>query len=193
MNDYLDATALLLPNGKVLVVGDGTPAGLGAELFDPDSGKSSSLSVPLPSGAVASDTYVETATLLRDGRVLLQVGGSASVVNYLVTYDSATGSFTQSGSIESPAGWLRKTAVLLRDGRVLFVGGIVAPLDATGTSTAASAGLYDPASGFHLLSSTMVQARVDLTATVLPDGTVLIAGGVAFYQKAYSSAELFEP
>jgi len=193
LNQYQDVRALLLPNGKVLVVGDGLP-GLGAEVFDPGSGLSSSISVPLPSGAVTADIYVETATLLQDGRVLLQVFDSDSVVNYLITYDSVTGTFTQSASIDAPVGWIPTAAALLRDGRVFFAGGWIADPPHSGEGyTADSAGLYDPASGFHLLSSKMIQARDDLTATALPDGTVLIAGGITDYQKAFSSAELFEP
>lgn len=196
LNQYQDVLALLLPNGKVLVVGDGPHwlPGLAAELFDPGSGQSSSITVPVPSGPVVTNFGVDTATMLKDGRVLLQVFDSASVVNYLITYDPATGSFMQSGSIAAPAGWTPTAAALLRDGRVLFAGGWIADPPRSGEGhTADSAGVYDPASGFHLLSSKMVQARDDLTATALPDGTVLIAGGITDYQKAYSSAELFKP
>ncbi len=39
----------------------------------------------------------------------------------------------------------------------------------------------------------MIEARSDQTATLLPDGTVLIAGGIGDGQEAFSSAELFKP
>lgn len=58
---------------------------------------------------------------------------------------------------------------------------------------AASAGLYDPTTGIHLIGS-MNTPRGDQTATLLPDGTVLIAGGSADGgHYAISTAELFKP
>lgn len=56
----------------------------------------------------------------------------------------------------------------------------------------ATAGLYDPTTGFHLINS-MTQARAGQTATLLPDGSVLIAGGIDEQSDAVSSAELFKP
>jgi hypothetical protein len=125
-------------------------------------------------------------TLLRDGRVLLAVFG------YLVTYDPATGSFTQSASISDPGGWSPDTATLLPDGSVLLAGGSV---EAPGYGTyaiASTGGLYEPAHGFRMIGP-MNAARAGATATLLPDGTVLLAGGAADDMSALSSAELFEP
>jgi hypothetical protein len=39
----------------------------------------------------------------------------------------------------------------------------------------------------------MTQARAGQTATLLPDGSVLIAGGIDEQSDAVSSAELFKP
>jgi hypothetical protein len=182
--------AALLPNAKVLVVGpsDGGPA---SELFDPASGKSTSISLVLPDGAVEAakaggyEGVSDTATLLKDGRVLL------CVFDYLVTYDPVTGSFKQSGSISTPGQWSAPTTTLLPDGRVLFAGGDVESPDG-GFQAADSAGLYDPASGYQAMAS-MPEARAGHTATLLPNGTVLIAGGTSDEESGLSSAELFGP
>jgi hypothetical protein len=198
LNEYMYVRAILLPNGKVLVVGSGVP-GIGGELFDPIDGRSSSVSVPIQLARASRDggdpLALETATLLSDGRVLLQVFDDEALVNYLITYDPATGVFTQANPTEMPKGWLPTSAVLLPDGRVFFAGGWIVHDRTEPFDVADSAGLYDPASGFRLIDSKMAQARHDQTITALLDGTVLIAGGsgLSFGDKALSSAELFRP
>ena len=56
--------------------------------------------------------------------------------------------------------------------------------------SAASAGLYEPASGYHAIGP-MRTPRACPTATLLPDGSVLIAGGSADGVTAPASAEVF--
>ena len=191
MGYYYSATATLLPNGKVLIAGDlGRPA---AELFDPATGKFAPITYTLPPGAAASakrdgsSLAPQTATLLKDGRVLL------SGPDYLETYTPATGAFAPA-SFASPSGpWYNPTATLLNDGDVLYAGGSVVPQNPDlWIPAVASAGLYDPVSGFQFISS-MHAARYNQTATLLPNGSVLIAGGKDIDGDALSSAELFVP
>jgi hypothetical protein len=104
-----------------------------------------------------------------------------------VTYDPATGKSAYAGFI-SPAGdWGVPTATLLNDGRVLFAGGSVTldpeTYENEPTNTAV---LYDPSSGSQT-SGSMTDERMYQTSTLLPDGSVLIAGG------GDNSAELFKP
>ena len=59
----------------------------------------------------------------------------------------------------------------------------------------ASAELYDPATGNWTVTGSMHEARASHTATLLRDGTVLVAGGAADLdgQLVLASAELFDP
>jgi len=164
-------------------------SGLGVELFDPGSGLSSSISASLPPSVMFYG--MQLATPLQDGMVLIDLVDETWRVNNLITYDASTGIFAQAGSFDSPAGWCPTTAVLLHDGRVLFSGGAVQQGgDYVWTDVA---GLYDPVTGFGLLSSRMVQTRVHQIAVALPDGSALIAGGWAATLGPFSSAELFVP
>jgi hypothetical protein len=190
------SSAVLMPDDRVLVIGptDGEPA---AELLDPATGKSTPIGLAVPPGAVEAartagyDAGPDTAILLKDGRVLL------CLIDYLVTYDPAAGSFTQLGSISGPAQWWGVSSTILADGRVLFAGGelrepqgsadFASPIQAVD-----SAGVYDPASSYRAIVS-MPGARIGHTATLLPDGTILVAGGTSDEENGLSSADLFRP
>ena len=113
----------------------------------------------------------ETATRLADGRVLVTAGCSTEAE----LYDPATGTFTPTGSLAEVRGG--KTATLLPDGRVLIAGGYNCA-DAGQDGLWASAELYDPATGTFSPTGSMSVPRELHTATLLPDGRVLITGGV---------------
>jgi hypothetical protein len=84
------------------------------------------------------------------------------------------------------------TATLLPDGRVLIAGGF--SFGNGPFSTWASAEIYDPSTGAFVSAGSMTAARHMHTATLLPDGTVLIAGGAAGNGGAsQASAELYDP
>ena len=112
----------------------------------------------------------ETATLLTDGRVLVTAGCSTEAE----LYDPATGSFTPTGFLAEVRGG--KTATLLADGRVLIAGGYNCA-SAGKDGLWASAELYDPATGTFSPTGSMSVPRELHTATLLPDGHVLITGG----------------
>ena len=56
-----------------------------------------------------------------------------------------------------------------------------------------SAELYDPASGSWTATGSLNTARLDHTATLLPNGKVLVAGGLDSSFNASASAELYDP
>ena len=81
-------------------------------------------------------------------------------------------------------------ATLLPDGSVLIAGGWTVNND---MSTAlASAEIYDPKTGKFSSPGSMNVARVGSTATLLPDGRVLIAGGQNG-SGPLASAEIYDP
>jgi WD40 repeat protein len=187
-------TSTLLPNSKVLVTGSSDGLDTVAQLYDLASGRFTTISLALPAGAQAPSRGFdrqppETATLLKDGRVLLFEGG------YTETYDPATGACADAGFISPGDQWDFPTATLLPDGRVLFEGGGIdsgSPYYLGPVTNAAV--LYDPSSR-AIRTGLMVVAREGQTATLLPDGSVLIAGGQDDFASDanLASAELFKP
>jgi hypothetical protein len=105
------------------------------------------------------------------------------------------GTFTPAGNMTMPRFF--HTATLLADGRVLIAGGEM--IDHPPFVTQSSAELYDPRSGTFSATGNMVTPRTWHTATLLPDGTVLITGGGvtgahgAFGDLSFATAELYDP
>ncbi len=183
-------TATLLPDGKVLAIGglDNYDYLSSAELFDPASGTWTAI------GNLNDGRFKHTATLLPDGRVLLAGGG----VNYFPSdtaelFDPSTGISTTTGSLVGPR--YSHTATLLPNGKVLVVAGRYNdfyygfPLD--------TVELYDPASGTWSTTRRLAKAREGHTATLLPNGKVLVAGGDDFEtsngEGFVAVAELYDP
>jgi hypothetical protein len=75
---------------------------------------------------------------------------------------------------------------LLANGEVLIAGGDYG--DGDGASRIAE--LYDPATGVFTATGNMTVGREEDTATLLPDGTVLFAGG---HIERETSAEIYDP
>src|SRR5277367_310920 len=157
-------TAILLANGKVLMVGGGYSPG--AELYDPETGTFS------PTGdMLLARTTAPTATLLNDGRALVAGGGLGSYgLTDAELYDPASGTFTSTGSLNK----LRYAGVatLLSNGKVFMDGGIAFP------DTDASE-IYDPATESFALAGAGVYGNGDgpVKANVLTNGKVLEISG----------------
>ncbi len=130
-----------------------------------------------------------TATLLNNGKVFLAGGSATSTV--VEVYDSASGHFTPAGNMSI----LRfgHTATLLPNGKVLLAGGLSSYFVYPGQDPFNStADLYDPAAGTVTPTGSMHARRFAHTATLLPNGKVLIAGG-SNLTGGLTSAELYDP
>ena len=177
--------ATLLRDGKVLVGEDVEPGTdpaasgiLGAEVYDPASGTWT------VTGKMVSVVREGIPTLLRDGRVLVVHPGNAERPGSAELYDPNTGTWTATGKMNT-RGLGAGAAVLLPDGKVLVPGGGIYPrmLD--------TAEIYDPDAGSWTVIASMNGARDEITATLLLDGTVLVAGPSSSFPG--TSAELYDP
>jgi hypothetical protein len=149
-----------------------------------------------------------TATLLRDGRVLV-VGGLVDASRLATSAELySLGAWTEIGVLPAletqgqptsvSSGRYGHTATRLRDGRVLIAGGFgFDRLDAQGRpvyEALASAFLFDPANDtFQRVPGTMISARRGHSAVLLPigphQGKVLLHGGSA----TTPFTELYDP
>jgi hypothetical protein len=84
------------------------------------------------------------------------------------------GTFRTSGNMTTPRGG--HTATLLPNGRVLIVGGFREVAFGGANLVLTTTGRYDPLTGALTPAGDMTTPRASHTATLLPDGRVLIAG-----------------
>ena len=185
-------TAITLADGRVLVLGSDPP-----QLFDPATNSFSPTGSLSATGLYGMDLY--SATLLKDGRVLVAGGMSDWRTAAAVLYDPKTGTFTTTGSMNDARD--AHAAVLLADGRVLVLGGDGWACSGTGcyfSGSLSSAELYDPATGTFSRAGYMNVARTEPTATLLQNGDVLVTGGYRYcgigcFNGSTATAEIYHP
>src|ERR1035437_8076214 len=126
-----DATATLLPDGRVLIAGPAFSSAFPRPTLAPADPYDTKTGIFDPTDPTAVVPGGHTATLLSDGRVLIAGGdgdltqNSGGPLASAELWDPKTGKFAPTGSmITSRDG---HTATLLSDGRVLIAGGIVRP------------------------------------------------------------------
>jgi hypothetical protein len=159
-----------------------------------------------PTGSMKQARLFHTATLLNDGRVLV-IGGidpakkatnpdtPIPALTGVEIYDPATGIWSEGAPLaESRCG---HTATLLPNGEVFVAGGrstydgyLVNFLGHPGLAIA-SAAIYNPTRNDWRAVDPMKIGHVFHSATLLPDGRVLIAGGDADYGGFNGKPELF--
>jgi len=198
----LSPSATLLAGGKVLVAGGlGQPGADGAlqllasaESYDPVSGTFTQ------TGSMAVARFEHTATLLKDGRVLVTGGNDFPAIPSAEVFDPGTGSFTKVGAMST--GRTDHTATLLPSGQVLIAGGWNGhapdalddpPWDPLEIE------LFDPAAGRFSVAARMSATRSGHQAVELGDGRVLLLGGIPPIQNLHDGtphpryAEIFDP
>ncbi|MDP9374407.1 MAG: hypothetical protein M3Q65_18545 [Chloroflexota bacterium] len=129
-----------------------------------------------------------TATPLSAGPVLVVSGEARATL-----YDPATRRWRTTEGMTAER--LNHTATLLADGRVLVGGGFTT---SPGPRTFDTTELYDPATGRWRPTGAMLGARSWHTATLLPDGRVLVVGGYGPISPSgthgsFASAEIYDP
>jgi hypothetical protein len=169
-------TITMLRDGRVLLTGGVQNAGFrselsSAEIYDPAAGTFNA------TGSMTVPREGHTATMLRDGRVLV-AGGSDNGIHTLDSaeiYDPSSGTFYRTGHLHQPR--VAHVAALLGSGQVLIAGGGRGGMPG-GYISYDTAELYDPASGrFSAIFPHMKSDRVGAAAVKLNDGRVLIVGG----------------
>ncbi|MCU0813363.1 MAG: kelch repeat-containing protein [Burkholderiaceae bacterium] len=185
--------SVALDDGTALVIG-GSRAELRTpspwiERLDPRAGTVTRV------GELAAGRSRGAATALGDGRWLLTGGllgqgvpGHGAEIIAL----QRDGTLRVAGAGDMVRQRIGHTATRLADGRVLVTGGSVTGEGAPG-GISRSAEIWNPAGGgSRLLASTMVTARSDHSATLRPDGRVLIVGGYSV-EGDPPLAEVFDP
>jgi hypothetical protein len=183
------ASLTTLADGRVLVVGGNdvlTNDVPSAELYDPATGQftaTTSTVSPHESGTEIS------STLLRDGRVFILGCGSSWACSggqwSADLYDPSTGQFTAVGQL--PEALFIWTTTLLNDGRVLIAGGNLSaasvpsvPIEGGqgwGTLVPVPSLIFDPATDMFAATGAMAGQFSLHTATLLPNGRVLLIEG----------------
>ena len=170
-------TATLLNDGKVLIAGGTDPTEpqgeslATAELYDPGTGNFT------PTSSMETARSLPTATLLKNGKVLM-----AGPVQTAELFDPNSGIFAATGGMTTDTERFYHTATLLNNGTVLVAGGesIGYGVLCAGTfpDSTATAELFDPTSGTFAATRDMALMRSSHTATLLPNGDVLVTGGI---------------
>lgn len=185
-------TASLLRDGRVLLAGGAVDAlnfAVSGELFEPASDSFRSVRTPIRNpraGHVAVDVW--QGVLVIGGYFMNSSGISA--VQPCDFYRPSANSFDVGPTLLEGRDYA--AACVLADGRILVTGGLA--YDATGLARySTTAEIIDENGLSRLAAGRPVLRRAGHTATLLPDGEVLIVGGIASNSNFAPTAELFDP
>jgi hypothetical protein len=137
---------------------------------------------------MSNPRFAASSVRLLDGRIFVAggEGTSGTGIDSVEIYNPATGTWQVTGAMSTPR--VNPTATLLNNGKVLVVGGYSYDSYCCALT---SAEIYDPATGRFSPTGSMSTARRNLTATLLDNGTVLIAGG--YNGSNVDAPEIYDP
>jgi hypothetical protein len=157
-----------LPDGRVLVLGQGAiggPPWVSAEIFDPGTGRSTLVAKP-------GGTLIPPVPL-PDGRFVIFEAelDRASIVN------PTDGSEVRAE--HPPFSGYVGASVTLADGCVVLIQDFGEGMRTPVLPMRQAVAIFDPATLRYTSAAPLPEARMGLSTTLLPDGTVLVAGGAA--------------
>jgi hypothetical protein len=124
-------------------------------------------------GALSSPRFASMGAPVGTGDALVAGGCDVSACTTDVErWSAATSIWSEQTPLPAPRGY--GTATMLADGRILIIGGCTDPLCATVLNDAT---VYDPVANTWTAAGVMSSPRAGQSATLLNDGTVLVAGG----------------
>ena len=180
-------TSTRLGDGSVLIAGG--PAAI--EVWDPSTETFG------PAGSLYDPRWWASATLLPDGQVLVAGGGDGAVFTLGPAPLASIEAWTPGSDEVTVAGQLaiarrHHTATLLLDGRVLIAGGTVSLMDGLPNPTTSSE-LWTTDGHTPIPGAALSEPRGGHTATLLPDGRVLLVGGYGHGGTALGSVDIWDP
>lgn len=178
-----EAQAAVLANGMVLLAGGhGVTLNQGsADLYDPVTNRLST------TGSLNAGRGAFALVALANGKALALGGGSPSAsTDTAELYDPATGTWSYTGNMSTARRF--PNAFALPNGKALVLGG---------GKTVTSVDLFDPAgnggAGTFTPMAPTALPHFQSTATLLPNGTILIAGGENFVDGYTTAVEIYDP
>jgi len=153
---------VVLADGRVLKVGGYTANAYSrnAEIWDPTTNQWNA------TGSMSVERQDIQPVLLPDGRVLVAGGRNIMKLNSAEIYDPATGKFSPANDM--PMAFSPDSSTVLGDGTIVFTDPYARQLLQ-----------YQPASGTWNIAGAKRNAARETSASRLPDGGLLLAGGAA--------------
>jgi len=189
-NAVVRPTTTLLPTGDVLIAGGLINGGNDQVVSYLYTYGSSAGTVPATTNSLNTARDSHTASLLYTGKVMVTGGNdNGLILNSAELYDPASQTWTAT-STNMHSQRYRHAATVLWNGKVLVTGGQTSSTD--NTSTINSAEIYDPVANTWTTIASMNTARAFHTSTLLPNGDVLIAGGINSLGQVLKTAEIFD-
>lgn len=183
------AAVLTAADGRVYLLGGEGVGGTvlsSVERYTPATGQFT------PAGSLTVPRSRTAGVVLADGRFLIPGGVTTgtALVSTAETYNPATGTATATGDMGfAHAGG---AAVRLADGRVLISGG-TAVVSGASLRVTTEAEVYNPDTGTFAATLPMAISRLGHSLTLLPEGRVLVTGGIDDWNVCTEFSEVYEP